>query len=119
MTGVLCVWVADLTESSEQWYEQEYIPEMLSRYPGSALLAETIETPLDKEFEGVGTRDAAFKSLAVYEIADVQKVMDATYNKNNHPMMNGSVVGTRVDVRPYELIKSWQSDDWSGGAYPP
>lgn len=116
MAGVLCVWVADLPETSEQWYEDEFIPEMLSRHSHRVLLAETIETPLDKEFEGVGTRDAAFNSLAVYEVKDVQKIIDATYDESNQPVMQGPLQGTRFDVKPYELIKSWQSDEeWNGG----
>lgn len=116
MSGVLCVWAADLPESSEQWYEDEYIPEMLSRHSDRVLLAETITTPLDKQFEGIGTREAAFKSLAVYEIADVQKIIEATYDESNHPVMDGPLRGTRFDVRPYELVKSWQSDEeWNGG----
>lgn len=120
MAGVLCIWATDLPESSEQWYEDEYIPEMLSRHSARALLAETIETPLDKEFEGVGTRDAACKSLAVYEIEEVQKIIDATYDESNHPVMDGPLQGTRFDVRPYELIKSWQSDEeWNGSRSSP
>jgi hypothetical protein len=116
MSGVLCVWAADLPESSEQWYENEYIPEMLSRHSDRVLLAETIATPLDKQFEGIGTRDAAFKSLVVYEVAEVQKIIDATYDESNHPVMDGPLRGTRFDVRPYELLKSWQSDEeWNGG----
>ncbi|KAJ4406043.1 hypothetical protein N0V91_004928 [Didymella pomorum] len=117
MSGVLCVWAADLPESSEQWYEDEYIPEMLSRHSDRVLLAETVKTPLDKQFEGIGTRDAAFKSLAVYEVAEVQKIIDATYDESNHPVMDGPLCGTRFDVRPYELVKSWQSDEeWNGDA---
>jgi len=116
MPGVLCVWAANLPESSEQWYEDEYIPEMLSRHSDRVLLAETIKTPLDKQLEGIGTRDAAFKSLAVYEIAEVQKIIDATYDESNHPVMDGPLHGTRFDVRPYQLLKSWQSDgEWNGG----
>jgi hypothetical protein len=116
MAGILCVWAADLPKTSEQWYEDEYIPEMLSRHSDRALLAEIVETPLDQEFNGVGTNDAVFSSLAIYEVADVQKITDATYDESNHPAMVGPLQETRFDVRPYELIKSWQSDEeWNGG----
>ncbi|KAF1926016.1 uncharacterized protein M421DRAFT_7248 [Didymella exigua CBS 183.55] len=117
MTGILCVWAANLPECSEQWYEDEYIPEVLSRHSDRALLAEMVETPFDKELEGVGTRDAVFKSLVLYEIAEVPKIINATYDKSNHPVMDGLLRETRFDTRPYELIKSWQSDDdWNGDA---
>lgn len=116
MSGVLCVWAADLPESSEAWYEDEYVPEMLSRHSDRAILSEIISTPLDKEFEGVGTRDATFKSLAVYEAAEVQKITEAIYDVDNHPEMGGPLWSTRFDVRPYDLIHSWQSDEgWNGG----
>lgn len=118
MTGIMCVWAAELPESSDQWYEDEYIPEMVSRHSSRAILAETIETPLDKEFEGIGTRDVAFKSLAVYEVADVQKSINAARDKSNHPVMDGPLKETRFEVRLYELIISWQYDDeWDGGKF--
>lgn len=116
MTGILCVWAADFTESSERCYENDHIPGILSRCSGTALLAETIETPLDKEFEGVGTRDPTFKSLTVYEVTEVQKIVDATYDISNHPLLGKPLQETRFDVRAYDLVKSWQFDkDWTGG----
>ncbi|KAH6616895.1 hypothetical protein C7974DRAFT_53882 [Boeremia exigua] len=111
MSGVLCVWAADLPESSEQWYEDEFIPEMMSRHSDRVLLSEIVETPLDKDLEGVATNDAPWKSMAVYEVDDVQKSTEATYDESNHPAMDGPLKGSRFDVRTYELIKVWQGDE--------
>lgn len=115
MSGVLCAWAADLPASSEQWYEDEYIPEMMSRHSRRALLSDIIETPLDKDLEGVATKDAPWKTLTIYDIDDVQKMTDATYDENNHPPTDGPLRGARFDVRTYEEIKRWQSGEWNGG----
>lgn len=118
MAGVLCVWVADLPDSSEQWYENEYIPEMVSRHSSKVLLGDIEESGLDKELDGVATRDAAWKSLAVYEVANAQKTMESTYDESCHPRTLGgpSEGNSRFDIRAYEELKSWQKDElWDGG----
>jgi hypothetical protein len=120
MAGVLCVWSADLTDASEQWYENEYIPSLVSRHSDRVLLSEIVATPLDKDLEGVATNDASWKHLAVYEFDDVQKMQDATYDESNHPSMEGPLKGSRFDVRTYQEIKTWQNDEeWNGGTTSP
>lgn len=117
MAGVLCVWVTDMLDSAEQWYEDEYIPAMMSRYSKRVLLGDYIGTPLDEELNGVATRDADWKSFAVYEVEDVQVAMDATYDASNQPLTaDHPMQGSRWDVRPYEELKRWQNDaEWNGG----
>ncbi|OSS51944.1 hypothetical protein B5807_03633 [Epicoccum nigrum] len=116
MTGVLCVWVTDMPSAAEQWYEDEYIPQMMSRYSTRVLLGDYIGTPLDEELNGVATRDADWKSFAVYEVEDVQTASDATYDASNQPLTaDHPMQGSRFDVRPYEELKRWQNDaEWNG-----
>lgn len=114
----MCAWTADLPTSSEQWYEDEYIPEMMVRHSQKVLLSEMVETPLDKDVEGVATRDAPWKSLAIYEGDSVQNMTDALYDESNHPPTKGLLKGARFDVRTYEEVKRWQSGDWNGGPFP-
>lgn len=117
MAGVLCVWVADLPDSSKQWYEDKYIPEMMSRHSNRVLASDIIETGLDAELEGVANRDAAWKSIAVYEVENAQETLNGIHDKSNHPCTFGEPLqSTRFDIRAYEEIRRWQEDDeWNGG----
>ncbi|KAF9693534.1 hypothetical protein EKO04_008110 [Ascochyta lentis] len=107
MSGILCVWIADLPVSSEQWYEDEYIPKMMSSRSQRVLLSKSVEIPLDKDLE----RDTPGKSLAIYEIEDIQKAVHARHDATNHPAM---LEGSQFEVRTYEEVKRWQQGDWNG-----
>ena len=93
---------------------------MLSRHSERVLLSEVVETPLDKDLEGVATRDAVWQSMAMYEVRDVDTMINAIYDESNHPSMAGPLQGSRFDVRTYEEVKSWKSDEeWDGGMSSP
>lgn len=115
MAGVLCTWGANIPESSEQWYEDEYIPSMASKLAQHALHCEVVEVGLDEDVDGVGTQEAPWKWLTVYEMDNADKATDATYDETNHPPMTGGLEKTRFDVRTYEELKRWQAGDWKGG----
>ncbi|KAJ8117080.1 hypothetical protein OPT61_g1636 [Boeremia exigua] len=114
MSGVLCVWAANIPESSEQWYEDEYIPEMTTKLAQHTLHCEVVEVGLDDEADGVGEREAPWKWLTVYEMEDAAKATEATYDKSNHAEMTGPLAQARFDVRTYDEVKRWQHKDWDG-----
>jgi hypothetical protein len=114
MSGVLCTWAANIPPSSEQWYEDEYIPLMTSRIAQQTLHCEVVDTGLDEDVDGVGTQEAPWKWLTVYEIENADKATQQTYDENNHPSMTGGLEAARFDVRTYEELKRWQTNDWKG-----
>ncbi|KAF3007859.1 hypothetical protein E8E13_010834 [Curvularia kusanoi] len=118
MAGVTLVWVADLPESAEEWYEDEYIPAMLSQHAKGVLLGEENDTGLDPEESGAETKEAEWKSLAFYDVEDVQKAKEATYDEKNHPpTIKEQIKNARFDVRSYDQLRRWQNDpDWNGDA---
>lgn len=117
MSGVLCTWAANISESAEQWYEENYIPSMTSKLAQHALHCELVETGLDDEVDGVGGREAPWKWLTVYEMEDAQKATEALYDPDNHAPMTGELEKARFDVRTYEEVERWQQGDWNGGMY--
>ncbi|KAJ4341945.1 hypothetical protein N0V95_007070 [Ascochyta clinopodiicola] len=74
------------------------------------LLSETVETPLDKDLE----KDAPWKSLAVYDIDDVQTAAYPEYDKNDGSQM---LKGVKFDVKTYEELKRWQHGPWDGDLF--
>lgn len=113
MTGVLCVWAANIPEPSETWYEDNYIPSMTKKLSEQTLHCELVESGLDNEVEGVGEREAPWKWLTIYEMEDARKATEATYDESNHVAMTGPLAQARFDVRTYEEVKRWQKD-WDG-----
>ena len=118
MSGVICTWAANIPQSSEQWYEDVYIPSTASKLAQHVLHCEVVEVGLDDEVGGVGEREAPWKWLTVYEMEDAGKATDATYDQSNHPPMTGELKSARFDVRTYEEVKRWQQGDWEGGMQP-
>lgn len=114
MSGVLCVWAANVPNSSEQQYEDEYIPGITSKLAQQALHCELVETGLDDEVDGVGTREAPWKWLTVYEMDNADQAIQHTYDKSNHIAMTGPMLNARFDVRTYEEVKRWQQTGWDG-----
>lgn len=114
MAGVLCVWAANIPQSSEHWYEDEYIPLMTKKLSQQTLHCELVETGLDQEVDGVGEREAPWKWLTLYEMEDFKFAKEATYDESNHAELTGPLAQARFDVRTYEEIKRWQQDDWDG-----
>ncbi|KAF9693129.1 hypothetical protein EKO04_008633 [Ascochyta lentis] len=114
MSGVICTWAANIPQSSEEWYEEEYIPSMATKLAQHALHCEVVETGLDEEVDGVGTQEAPWKWLTVYEVDDADKATAATYDESNHASMTGGLEHARFDVRTYSELARWQADDWQG-----
>lgn len=115
MSGVLCTWAADVPQTSKQWYEDEYITAMADKFAQHAVHCELVDTGLDGDVDGIGTQEASWKWLTVYEMDDVNEATDATYDQSNHPSMTGGLESARFDVRTYEEMKRWQAGDWDGG----
>ncbi len=115
MSGVLCVWAANIPETSEQWYEDEYIPSMTAKLAIQTVHCELVEVGLDDEVDGVGEREAPWKWLTLYEMEDANNATEATYDESNHAQMTGPLRDARFDVRTYEEIKRWQQSGWKGG----
>lgn len=115
MSGVLCAWAANISEASEGWYEEEYIPSMTAKLAQHTLHCELVETGLDNELDGVGEREAPWKWLTVYEMEDAVKATESMYDESNHASMTGDLARARFDVRTYEEMKRWQQGDWQGG----
>ncbi|KAJ4355258.1 hypothetical protein N0V95_003088 [Ascochyta clinopodiicola] len=87
---------------------------MASKLAQHALHCELVETGLDNEVDGVGTQEAPWKWLTLYEVDDAVKATAATYDRSNHPEMTDGLEHARFDVRTYEELKRWQADDWEG-----
>lgn len=115
MSGVVCTWAASIPSSSEPWYEDEYVPSIASKFCFQALHCEVVESGIDDDVGGIGTREAPWKWFTVYETENVNEAMDATYEENNQPAMHGPLKDTRFDIRTYEEVKRWQAGDWEGG----
>ena len=115
MSGVLCTWAANVPQSSEQWYQDEYIPSMASRLAQHALHCEVVENGLDEDVDGVGTQEAPWEWLTMYEMEDTDKATDAACDQSNHPSMAGGLSSARFDIRAYEEVQRWQQGDWEGG----
>ncbi|KAH6629353.1 hypothetical protein C7974DRAFT_185038 [Boeremia exigua] len=115
MAGVLCTWAANISETAEKYYEDEYIPLMTSKLALHSLHCELVEVGLDAEVDGVGEREAPWKWLTVYEMEDADKATAAVYDKSNHIEMAGDMAQARFDVRTYKEHKRWQQGDWQGG----
>lgn len=117
MSAVLCTWAANIPESSEEQYEDEYIPSMASKLAQHALHCELVEIGLDVEVDGVGEREAPWKWLTVYEMDNAADATSSTYDESNHIAMTGPMSNARFDVRTYEEIKTWQQGDWDGSMW--
>ena len=115
MSGVICTWAASIPQSSEQWYEDEYVPSMASKLAQHALHCEVVEVGLEDEDDGVKEREVPWKWLTVYELDDAVKATESMYDKNNHMSMTGELQSAKFDVRTYEEVKRWQQGDWQGG----
>lgn len=113
--GVICTWAANIPESSEQWYEDEYIPSMADKLAQHVLHCEVVETGLDDDVDGVGSNEAPWKWLTVYEVDSADKATADAYDTSNHPTMTGGLEKARFDVRTYEEVKRWQQGGWEGG----
>ncbi|KZM21557.1 uncharacterized protein EKO05_0000708 [Ascochyta rabiei] len=114
MSGIICAWAANMSQSSTQWYEDEYIPSTTSKLAQHALHCELVGTGLGAEVDGIGTQEAPWKWLTLYEVDDANKATAATYDESNRPAMAGGLEHARLDVRTYEELKRWQADDWEG-----
>lgn len=112
MSGVMVVW-ANLPDEALEWYEDDYLPEMTALHSSSTLHCEVTSTGLDAE--PIGHLDAPWELMAVYEVADVQKMSRDTYSKDNHPPENSLLANARFDVRTYREIRKWGAEDWDGG----
>ena len=115
MSGLLCTWAANIPGSSEQRYEDEYIPSVASKLTQHALHCEVVKTGLDDDEDGVGSDEATWKWLTVYEMDSADKTTADTYGTSNHPAMTGGLEKARFDIRTYEEVKRWQQGDWEGG----
>jgi hypothetical protein len=113
MSGILCTWAANIPESSEQWYEDEHIPSMASKFAQHALHCEVVKTGLDDDVDGVEGDEASWKWLTVYEMDSA--VTADTYDTSNHLGTIGGLEKPRFNIRAYEEVKRWQQEDWEGG----
>lgn len=85
---------------------------MTTKLAQHSLHCELVEVGLDDDVDGVGEREAPWKWLTVYEMEDIGKATDATYDESNHAQMTGPLRQARFDVRTYEEVFKLQQDDW-------
>ncbi|KAF2846672.1 hypothetical protein T440DRAFT_225536 [Plenodomus tracheiphilus IPT5] len=113
MSGVMCVW-ANLPEQALDWYENEYLPEQTALNSKHTLYCEVTQTGLEQE--PIGHLDAPWELLAVYEVEDIKKMTQDTYDKKTHPpeRVADLLKDARFDVRTYRELHRWGGEHWDG-----
>jgi len=114
MAGVMVVW-ANLPDEALDWYENEYIPEMTALHSTSTLHCDLTTTGL--EAEPLGHLNAPWELMAIYEVPDVGKMAEKSYDKANHPTYKAGhlLENARFDVTMYrEIQRGGGGQDWDG-----
>jgi hypothetical protein len=115
MSELLCVWAADTPASSEQWYENEHIPQMISDSSHGAVFGEWIEIPLEKELERGAFTDVPCKWFTLYEQSDPKIIIDEIQSQVNLTSQPVLIQDATFDIRSYEELNKYQDKNWEGG----
>ncbi|KAI8941643.1 hypothetical protein NX059_002856 [Plenodomus lindquistii] len=109
MSGVMVVW-ANLPERSVDWYADEYLPVQAAIHSKHLLHCELTDSGFGPD--PIGHLDAPWELMTVYEVADIKKMTESTYDKQYHPpeLMEGA----RFDVRTYRELYRWGGEQWDG-----